>query len=73
MASTSGKGNDGGVTMDQLKEVEYQLKRNKIVEENEKRLAVIRQKSAALQDHIEKEKQLAEENKPPKNKKTKGT
>ena len=69
MASASGKGNDGTVTMDQLKEVEYELKRKKNVEENEKRLAVIRQKSAALQEHIEKEKQVGEANKPPKKKK----
>ena len=54
--------------MDQLKEVEYELKRKKNVEENEKRLAVIRQKSAALQEHIEKERQLAEASKPPKKK-----
>ena len=44
MASGSGKGNDGGVTMEQLKEVQYELERNRMIEENEKRLAVVRQK-----------------------------
>ena len=64
MASASGKGNDGGVSMDQLKAVEHELQRKRFIEENERRMEVIRQKSVALQEAMEATK-------PPKKKKKK--
>ncbi|KAM0927247.1 hypothetical protein ACQ4PT_003309 [Festuca glaucescens] len=52
MASGRGKSKDVMVTDEQLAEVEYELARNRMVEENEKRMAHlgIRQTSAALRE-----------------------
>lgn len=68
MASASGKSNDGGVTMEQLEAVEYELNRNRMIEENMRRLVEVRKKSVALQEHIEQERRLAEAREPPKKK-----
>jgi hypothetical protein len=50
MPSGRGKSKDAVVTDEELAEVEYELNRNRIMEENEKRLALlrIRQTSATL-------------------------
>jgi hypothetical protein len=40
-------------TYQQQAEVEYELNRNRIMEENEKRLALLRQKGAALREICE--------------------
>lgn len=53
MASKRGKGKDGKVTDADLKAVEYELMRKKRLEENERRLAVVRQKKVALTEEIE--------------------
>ena len=44
MASASGKGKNGGVMEDQPKVVEYELVRSRNLEENERRMEVIRKK-----------------------------
>jgi hypothetical protein len=43
MASGRGRGKDARVTDEQLKEVEYELQRNKSVEENKRKLASVLQ------------------------------
>ena len=42
MASGRGKSKDATVTLEELAETEYELARNRIVEENEKKLAALR-------------------------------
>jgi hypothetical protein len=65
MPSGRGKSN-AGVTDEELAEVEYELNRNRRVEENEKRLALlrIRQTSATLRE-------MCEVSQPPKQRKRK--
>ncbi|XP_010239914.1 uncharacterized protein LOC104585337 [Brachypodium distachyon] len=53
MASTRGKDKDGGVTSDELKAVEYQLQRTRQIEENSKKLAIVRERRDALRGHME--------------------
>ncbi|KAM0830534.1 hypothetical protein ACQ4PT_066145 [Festuca glaucescens] len=53
MASGRGKSKDAIVTDEQLAEVEYELARNRNIEENEKRMALIREKHAALREVYE--------------------
>jgi hypothetical protein len=55
MPSGRGKRNDAVVTDEELAEVEYELNRNRRVEENEKRLELlrIRQTSATLREMCE--------------------
>jgi hypothetical protein len=64
MASGRGKSKDAAVTDEQLAEVEYELNRNKRVEENEKRLALLRHTSATLTE-------ICEASQPPKQRKRK--
>ncbi|KAM0830522.1 hypothetical protein ACQ4PT_066140 [Festuca glaucescens] len=53
MASGRGKSKDAIVTDEQLAEVEYELARNRNIEKNEKRMALIREKHAALREVYE--------------------
>lgn len=53
MASANGKAKNGGVTVDQLKAVEYELQRSKNIEENDKRLAAVRATKASMQANME--------------------
>ncbi|KAI4989577.1 hypothetical protein ZWY2020_036894 [Hordeum vulgare] len=53
MASLNGKAKYGGVTVDQLKAVEYELQRSKHIEENDKRLAAVRATKASMQANME--------------------
>jgi hypothetical protein len=66
MPSGRGKSKDAVVTDEELAEVEYELNRNRIVEENEKRLALLglRQTSATLRE-------MCEVSQPPKQRKRK--
>jgi transposase len=66
MPSGRGKSKDVVVTDEELAKVEYELNRNRIVEENEKRLALlrIRQTSSTLRE-------MCEVSQPPKQRKRK--
>jgi hypothetical protein len=66
MPSGRGKNKDAVVTDEELAEVEYELNRNRMVEENEKRLALLglRQTSATLRE-------MCEVSQPPKQRKRK--
>jgi hypothetical protein len=66
MPSGRGKSKDAVVTDEELAEVEYEQNRNRIVEENEKMLALlrIRQTSATLRE-------MCEVSQPPKQRKRK--
>jgi hypothetical protein len=64
MASGRGNSKDAVVTDEQLAEVEYEINRNRIVEENEKRLALLRRTGAALRE-------ICEPSQPPKQRKRK--
>ena len=53
MASANRRAKDGGVMEEQLKAVEYDLLRSKIIEENDKRLAAVRATRASMQEYME--------------------
>lgn len=61
MASGRGK----GVSDEELKAVEYELLRDKNVEENEKRMALVRQSSAAVREDVEASKTQKKKRKAP--------
>ena len=64
--NANGRGNNkvGAVTDDELATLEYELRRDRIVAENEKKLALIRQKGAAFRE-------MCETSQPPKQKRRK--